>query len=177
MQNLEHTSIVTTITAHDGNTGLHQAVSEAYGKSDVQHTTIAAPKAENNAEAKRIETAILAGNAKDLEHEMAGFSRNPNDALPALEIVAHDLKRQGIMITYGVGGEMLPGDKAFHNIGTLTIFSDKGGKAVEVETDPRTHACVGGPIEVKKNGDYTNNEVAFMEDPGAVLRSMAKHHA
>jgi hypothetical protein len=126
--------------------------------------------------AKDIEHSILKGDAKHLAELLHEFKDDPHKLDSIMRAVQYGLADTGIILSWGVGSTMLPGQKEFHDLGSLNIYNRGDKNCVEIATNGGS--CVGGPVKWSKDGqsfqDYGN---ALSESPTLALQAMGKDAA
>ncbi len=133
--------------------------------------------------ASRIETAIKGGHLKALEREMHSFAGRADDLNKIMNKVGRDLNfhAHGLVADYETGTYRtvdMNGKEYDRREGTLKIFSEKGGQALEISTDGRNIGTgIAGPVEVKKSGksiSWVNHEVGQIGDPNKLFEKFSK---
>ena len=120
--------------------------------------------------AKVLEKDIRSGDATALQTEVEKFSHDPKLLTGAVNDANHDLKKQGIDLTYSIGGSFMDDHGQSHAEGMLRLFNQKGGAELVSMTDHQDGMLVGS---VSKNNDGSyQDHVAMRGNANAALHDI-----
>jgi hypothetical protein len=131
---------------------------------------------------KQIEQDIKSGNLKALEKELHSFAGHADDLIPIINKVGKDVNfhAYGLLAQFSVGTyDTFDKSGAEHSRreGNFSLFSEKGGTALEINTDGKRIGTGMSPIKVTRHGkefDYVDQEVGLSGNPQTLLEQLTQ---